>query len=159
MHGHEQAPGLHPARIVFDRTDARVPALSEKLNAIQQLANALGVAVLGTVFFSALTGAHAATIPLATTAWVCLIPLAATFVLAFITAVLAAVFVLLGGALMAVVLTSQSASATTVPGPPAGWSTVFSDNFAGAAGSAPSASNWFYDIGSGYGTGEIEKPS
>ena len=33
---------------------------------------------------------------------------------------------------------------------------MFSDNFAGAAGSAPSAQNWFYDIGSGYGTGEIE---
>ncbi len=33
---------------------------------------------------------------------------------------------------------------------------MFSDNFAGSAGSAPSAANWFYDIGTGYGTGEIE---
>jgi hypothetical protein len=48
------------------------------------------------------------------------------------------------------------AKADTVPAPPSGWNTVFSDNFAGAAGSAPSASNWFYDIGTGYGTGEVE---
>ena len=33
---------------------------------------------------------------------------------------------------------------------------MFGDGFAGKAGSAPSASNWFYDIGSGYGTGEVE---
>ena len=44
----------------------------------------------------------------------------------------------------------------TAPAAPSGWSTVFSDNFAGAAGSAPSAQNWFYDIGTGYGTGEVE---
>jgi hypothetical protein len=48
------------------------------------------------------------------------------------------------------------AKADTVPAPPSGWNTVFSDNFAGASGSAPSASNWFYDIGTGYGTGEVE---
>ncbi len=34
---------------------------------------------------------------------------------------------------------------------------MFGDNFAGAAGSAPSAQNWFYDIGTGYGTGETEQ--
>ena len=34
---------------------------------------------------------------------------------------------------------------------------MFGDNFAGTAGSAPSASNWFYDIGTGYGTGETEQ--
>jgi hypothetical protein len=34
---------------------------------------------------------------------------------------------------------------------------VFGDNFAGPAGSAPSAANWFYDIGTGYGTGETEQ--
>ncbi len=34
---------------------------------------------------------------------------------------------------------------------------MFSDNFAGAAGSAPSSANWFYDIGTGYGTGETEQ--
>jgi beta-glucanase (GH16 family) len=48
------------------------------------------------------------------------------------------------------------ATPDTVPGPPSGWSTVFSDDFGGAAGSAPAAANWFYDIGTGYGTGEIE---
>jgi hypothetical protein len=51
---------------------------------------------------------------------------------------------------------STAARADTVPPAPAGWTTVFGDDFAGAAGSAPSASNWFYDIGTGYGTGEIE---
>ena len=68
--------------------------------------------------------------------------------------------VLLAGCLMAVavtaVATSPQARAGTVPPPPSGWTTVFSDNFAGAAGSAPSSANWFYDIGTGYGTGEIE---
>jgi hypothetical protein len=33
---------------------------------------------------------------------------------------------------------------------------VFGDNFAGTAGSAPTSANWFYDIGTGFGTGEIE---
>ena len=33
---------------------------------------------------------------------------------------------------------------------------MFGDNFAGAAGSPPSSANWFYDIGTGYGTGEKE---
>ncbi|HTR93861.1 MAG TPA: discoidin domain-containing protein [Trebonia sp.] len=49
------------------------------------------------------------------------------------------------------------ARADTVPPAPSGWNTVFSDNFAGAAGAAPSAQNWFYDIGTGYGTGETEQ--
>jgi Carbohydrate binding module (family 6)/F5/8 type C domain/Ricin-type beta-trefoil lectin domain/Putative Ig domain len=53
-------------------------------------------------------------------------------------------------------VSAPAALAGTAPAPPAGWSTVFSDNFAGAAGSPPSSANWFYDIGSGYGTGEIE---
>ena len=60
------------------------------------------------------------------------------------------------GAVSVTVAAAPSALAGTAPPPPAGWNTVFSDNFAGAAGSAPSAANWFYDIGSGYGTGEIE---
>jgi Carbohydrate binding module (family 6)/Ricin-type beta-trefoil lectin domain/Putative Ig domain len=68
--------------------------------------------------------------------------------------------VLVSGSLVAVVATTlavaPAAYAGTVPPPPSGWSTVFSDNFAGAAGSAPSDANWFYDIGTGYGTGEIE---
>src|ERR1700742_1280162 len=52
---------------------------------------------------------------------------------------------------------APAAKADTVPPPPSGWTTVFGDNFAGSANSAPSASNWFYDIGTGYGTGEHEQ--
>ena len=49
-----------------------------------------------------------------------------------------------------------SASATTVPGPPSGWSTVFSDSFSGGSGSGID-SQWMYDTGQGvWGTGEIE---
>jgi len=53
---------------------------------------------------------------------------------------------------------SQPVAATTVPGPPSGWTTVFSDSFAGAAGSPVSSANWKYDTGPGssFGTGEIE---
>src|ERR1700729_1855718 len=68
---------------------------------------------------------------------------------------------LLAGSLITVAITSvagvPAAYADTVPQPPAGFTTVFGDNFAGAAGSAPSAANWFYDIGTGYGTGEKEQ--
>jgi Ricin-type beta-trefoil lectin domain/Glycosyl hydrolases family 16 len=50
-----------------------------------------------------------------------------------------------------------AAAASAVPGPPSGWSTVFSDDFNGAAGSGPSSA-WQYDTGPGssFGTGEIE---
>jgi hypothetical protein len=43
------------------------------------------------------------------------------------------------------------------PAPGTGWTTIFDDDFAGAAGSAPSY-NWMYDTGPGssFGTGEIE---
>jgi len=46
----------------------------------------------------------------------------------------------------------------TVPAPPTGWTLTWSDDFTGAAGTAPSSSNWFYDTGPGsnFGTGEIE---
>jgi hypothetical protein len=67
--------------------------------------------------------------------------------------------VLLAGCLAAIAVaavTAPQARAGTAPPPPAGWTTVFSDNFAGPAGSAPSSANWFYDIGTGFGTGEIE---
>src|ERR1700721_897091 len=75
-----------------------------------------------------------------------------------ITAALTSVLILLGGVLVAAVLMTQPASATTVPNPPAGWTTVFSDNFAGAAGSPANSANWEYDTGPGssFGTGEIE---
>jgi F5/8 type C domain/Ricin-type beta-trefoil lectin domain/Putative Ig domain len=68
--------------------------------------------------------------------------------------------VLLAGCLTSVVATTlagaRSARADTVPPPPPGWTTVFGDSFSGPAGSAPSSANWFYDIGTGFGTGEIE---
>jgi hypothetical protein len=68
---------------------------------------------------------------------------------------------LLGACLSAVVtaaaIKAPAAHAETVPPPPAGWTTVFGDDFAGAAGSPPSSANWFYDIGTGFGTGEIEQ--
>jgi hypothetical protein len=68
---------------------------------------------------------------------------------------------LLGACLSAAVTAAEvgvpTASAATVPPPPAGWTTVFSDDFDGAANSPPSSANWFYDIGTGFGTGEIEQ--
>jgi hypothetical protein len=70
------------------------------------------------------------------------------------------ILTLLAGCLTSVVVTmlagAPAARADTVPPPPPGWTTVFGDNFAGSAGSAPSAANWFYDIGTGFGTGETE---
>ena len=49
------------------------------------------------------------------------------------------------------------AAPNAVPGPPSGWSTIFSDDFNGAAGSGID-SQWMYDTGPGsnFGTGEIE---
>jgi EmrB/QacA subfamily drug resistance transporter len=52
------------------------------VEAMQQLASAVGVAVLGTIFFSASAG-HLPTHALAITAWACLAPIAAAFVLIF----------------------------------------------------------------------------
>src|SRR5580658_7042492 len=60
----------------------QVGSASGVLEAVQQLSSALGVAVLGTVFFSAF-GGHLPTHALAVTAWACLVPLAATFLLVF----------------------------------------------------------------------------
>ncbi|HEY1916925.1 MAG TPA: ricin-type beta-trefoil lectin domain protein [Streptosporangiaceae bacterium] len=53
--------------------------------------------------------------------------------------------------------TRSEVKANDVPPPPSGWSTQFSDDFTGAAGSAPDSS-WQYDTGPGssFGTGEIE---
>src|SRR3954452_24762312 len=71
-----------------------------------------------------------------------------------VVAVLAAV-----GASVTFVLDANAA----VPGPPSGTTTVFSDDFTGAAGTGLNRSNWLYDIGTGYpggaanwGTGEVE---
>ena len=56
-------------------------------------------------------------------------------------------------ALLTVVSLPTSASATTVPAPPSGWSTVYSDAFTGASGSGVDSS-WTYDTGTQYsGTG------
>ena len=61
------------------------------------------------------------------------------------------------GAAVVSLASAPAALADTPPPAPAGWNTVFSDDFSGAANSAPSANNWFYDIGTGYGTGEREQ--
>ena len=52
---------------------------------------------------------------------------------------------------------------TTPPPPPPGWTPVWSDNFAGSAGSAPSSANWITRTGTtsasgaaNWGTGEVE---
>jgi hypothetical protein len=52
---------------------------------------------------------------------------------------------------------ARVAAAAAVPGPPSGWSTVFSDDFNGSSGSGID-SQWMYDTGPGsnFGTGEIE---
>jgi hypothetical protein len=76
-----------------------------------------------------------------------------------VTALLAGLITALAAATLgAIALMAQPVSATTVPGPPAGWTTVFSDNFAGSAGSPVNSANWKYDTGPGssFGTGEIE---
>jgi EmrB/QacA subfamily drug resistance transporter len=59
-----------------------VGSASGVLEAVQQLSTSLGVAVLGTIFFSAI-GHHVATHALEVTAWACLVPLAAAFLLVF----------------------------------------------------------------------------
>jgi ricin-type beta-trefoil lectin protein/glycosyl hydrolase family 16 len=50
-----------------------------------------------------------------------------------------------------------TATPASLPAPPSGWSTIFSDDFNGSAHSAPDG-NWQYDTGPGssFGTGEIE---
>ncbi len=50
-----------------------------------------------------------------------------------VTAMIAAVITALFGSGLVAIVLIQPVSATTVPGPPAGWSTVFSDSFAGSA--------------------------
>jgi hypothetical protein len=59
-----------------------VGSASGVLQAVQQLAAAIGVAALGTIFFSAFAG-HPPTHALAITAWACLAPVAAAFALIF----------------------------------------------------------------------------
>jgi EmrB/QacA subfamily drug resistance transporter len=59
-----------------------VGSASGVLEAVQQLSTALGVAILGTIFFSVF-GRHLATDALQITAWACLVPLAVAFLLVF----------------------------------------------------------------------------
>jgi EmrB/QacA subfamily drug resistance transporter len=59
-----------------------VGSASGVMEAVQQLSTALGVAVLGTIFFSAF-GHHLPTDALEITAWACLAPLALAFLLVF----------------------------------------------------------------------------
>jgi MFS family permease len=59
-----------------------VGSASGVMEASQQLSTALGVAVLGTIFFSTFAH-HPATDALRITAWLCLVPLVAAFALVF----------------------------------------------------------------------------
>ena len=77
--------------------------------------------------------------------------------------VFSALLLLLAGALGLTV--SGGSAAAAVPPPPSGWTTVFSDDFNGAAGSGLNRADWLYDTGTGYnypgaagnwGTGELE---
>ena len=63
-------------------TMEQVGSASGVLEAVQQLASALGVAALGTIFFSAFAH-HVPTHALAVTAWACVVPLVAAFALVF----------------------------------------------------------------------------
>jgi EmrB/QacA subfamily drug resistance transporter len=63
-------------------TMEEVGSASGVLEAVQQLSSAIGVAALGTIFFSAFSG-HLPTHALAITAWACLVPLVAAFLLVF----------------------------------------------------------------------------
>jgi hypothetical protein len=63
----------------------------------------------------------------------------------------------------ALVFTTGGQALASVPPAPSGWTTVFSDDFNGAAGTGLNTSNWLYDTGTGYpggaanwGTGEVE---
>jgi Ricin-type beta-trefoil lectin domain/Glycosyl hydrolases family 16 len=80
--------------------------------------------------------------------------------LAVTTPVIALTAVMAPSAAALVAPAAQAASAAVaaaVPAPPAGWSTVFSDDFNGPAGSGAD-SQWMYDTGPGsnFGDGQIE---
>jgi beta-glucanase (GH16 family) len=61
------------------------------------------------------------------------------------------------------VLVVPLVTSASAPPPPPGWSTVFSDDFNGPAGSSVDGGNWIFDLGTQYpggapqfGTGEVE---
>jgi beta-glucanase (GH16 family) len=49
-----------------------------------------------------------------------------------------------------------AAHVPAAPGPPAGWTLTWADDFNGCAGCGVDTSQWKYDTGTGFGTGEIE---
>jgi hypothetical protein len=59
-----------------------VGSASGVLEAVQQLSTAVGVAVLGTIFFTGFAD-HPPPYALQVTAWACLVPLAVAFLLVF----------------------------------------------------------------------------
>ena len=66
----------------------------------------------------------------------------------------------------ALLVATGGPAGATVPPAPTGWTTVFSDDFNGPAGTGVDTSNWLYDTGTGYpggaanwGTGEVETMS
>ena len=80
---------------------------------------------------------------------------------------IAAVLALGAAAGLVVATTQPRADAATVSAAPSGWTTVFSDDFSGPAGTGVD-SNWAYDTGTqyngtgctaNYGTGEVESNS
>ncbi|HET9654955.1 MAG TPA: glycoside hydrolase family 16 protein [Kineosporiaceae bacterium] len=75
----------------------------------------------------------------------------------------AAIAVPLAALLVAGVVAQAGAAQTTVPTAPAGWTTVWSDDFTGSAGTGVNTADWMYATGTGYpggaanwGTGEVE---
>jgi hypothetical protein len=64
----------------------------------------------------------------------------------------------LGVAATAAPTSAAVAAPNAVPGPPAGFTTTWSDDFSGAAGTGLNTGTWKYDTGPGssFGTGEIE---
>ena len=68
--------------ILTSVTMEEVGSASGVMEAVQQLSSALGVAVLGTIFFSTFKH-HLPTDALRVVAWMCLVPLAAAFLLVF----------------------------------------------------------------------------
>ncbi len=59
--------------------------------------------------------------------------------------------------------TGHAVTPSDVPAPPSGWSTLWSDDFTGAAGTGLDTANWLYDTGTSYpggaahwGTNEVE---
>jgi EmrB/QacA subfamily drug resistance transporter len=63
---------------------ASIGSASGVLEAVQQLSSALGVAVLGTIFFSAFGGGHPPTHAIEVTAWACVVPVVIAFGLIFL---------------------------------------------------------------------------